>query len=64
MVYRDEDRIFGQIYNKQIFLDFLMKIINFEEIEENAYFKKTALKNKELILLECYYAFYEDLKCS
>ena len=67
MVYRDEDSIFGQIYeyNKHLFLDFLMKILNFEEIEENVYLKKTALNNKELILLECYYACYEDLiKCS
>ena len=40
MAYRDEDRILDQIYQKQIFSDFIMKIYYLRVIEEYAYLKK------------------------
>ena len=42
MAYRDESSILNHNYEKQIFWDLIMNILNFQVIEENTYLKKNS----------------------
>ena len=56
MVYRDEDSILDQIYEKYIILAFFYEDYFFlRVIEENAYLRKYSTPHWVLVLFQCYF---------